>query len=1022
MDVIEMLVRESIQRMNQELKKNMIKKTHPLTQLKLVDGDLTRDYQSGGYFGKKNQYYTIYGEMTIPEEWQTSLVSLGIYSSETEWDNATNPQITLYLNDQLIQGLDVNHREVILPQELLAEPLLTVRLEIFSGREEKQFPLFIQLQELDQQTRESYFDFYVALESWRSIIGDSHSELIYQQVLQEASRFLDFRQPYSDAYYNGLSAASTRLQEDLYDRVDFQATATVLAVGHTHIDIAWLWTVAQAIEKGQRSFSTVLKLMEEYPDYTFIQSQPQMYRFIKEHYPELYQQIKQKIAEGRWEAEGAMWVEADCNLTSGESLVRQIVHGKQFIKEEFGTDSQVLWLPDVFGYSAALPQILKKTNTPYFMTTKLSWNQFNQIPYDTFYWQGIDGSEILTHFITTVSEGYSPTPYYTTYNGLLDPYSVKGSWDRYQQKDLNDEVLLAYGYGDGGGGPTREMLEVAKRLKNGLPGVPKVTSGFPSAYFQRLDETLKEKKVPRWRGELYFEYHRGTYTSMAKNKKFNRETETLLQSLEKLFVQFGRERYPQGQLTKMWQLTLLNQFHDTLPGSSIKEVYDQTDLEYQETRRLGRTLVTELLTDDQPQDQWFVYNPLAKQRDLLVELSVESDQSLVADGQLLRQQLTTSGKRLVLIPEMRSLSGCLLKPEKGQPVAPLTAREVGKQIETAHYFVTFDEQAEISSLIDKATHREIVPEGQRLNQLVAYEDLPLNFDAWDIDIFYQEKQWAVQDVQSVQLVEDGPIRQTIRIKRVFEASTIKQFIHFYHHSRRIDFETDVDWHQQHILLKAQFPIAINTLKATFDIQFGNVERAIHTNTSWDMARFEVCGQKWLDMSEGNYGVSMLTDCKYGFNVAYQQMGVTLIKSATDPNPEADQGNHQFIYAILPHEGSWQEAETVEEALDLNTPALVSPVGKRFPKEEQLVSFATVNQKNILLDTLKKAELEETLILRLYEFHNKRTRAQVKLNLQVERAVLCDLLENELEELAVVDNEVIIPFLPFEIQTIKLYIK
>ncbi|MGM0124097.1 alpha-mannosidase [Enterococcus sp. AZ194] len=1023
-----MLERERIQRMNQELKQREIIEKIPLMNLTLKSGDQLIEYQSGQYFGEKNGYYTIIGELVIPDDWQQSELSLGIYSSETEWDNATNPQLTLFLDDELIQALDVNHREAILPKMLIEKKKLAFRLEVFSGREEKQFPLFIQLQKIDRPTRNCYYDFFVALESWRSIIGETANELIYEAALHQAAQFLDFRTPYSEDYYEGISKASNYLKEQLYEREDFQSIATVLAVGHTHIDIAWLWTVQQAIEKGQRSFSTVLKLMEEYPDYTFIQSQPQMYQFIKEQYPTLYEEIKKKIDEKRWEPEGAMWVEADCNLTSGESLVRQIVHGKQFIQEEFGRESQVLWLPDVFGYSGALPQILKKTNTPYFMTTKLSWNQFNQIPFDTFYWQGIDGSEVLTHFITTVSEGYSPTPYYTTYNGLLDPYSVKGSWTRYQQKKINNEVLVAYGYGDGGGGPTREMLEVATRLKNGLPGIPKVQPGFPKDYFNRLEKRLETEQVPRWRGELYFEYHRGTYTSIAKNKKNNREVETLLQSVEKLYTQYGLADYPKEQLDVMWKKTLLNQFHDTLPGSSIKEVYDQTDLEYRQTRELAEELIQELLCNEEAEtNTWMVYNPLGKTRNLLVKIPLASNEQLTINGQAVCQQTTSTGETLIYLPEVPAMSAQLVtkvqqidEKNKQEPMQELLEYPKDKYFETNFYQLRFNESFEIVSLLDKKSQREIVPLGEVLNRLMAYEDLPLNFDAWDIDIYYQEKSWPVDSVDTIELVETGAIRETIKVTRKFEASLIEQRIHFYKNNPRIDFETTVDWHQQHVLLKAQFPINVNTLKATFDIQFGNVERPIHTNTSWDQARFEVCGQRWVDLSEGNYGVSVMSDSKYGFNVGYKQIGITLIKSATDPNPEADQGLHQFTYSILPHSGSWKEAQTVEEALDLNTPTIVHHIAAS--KEAELSeTWCTYDEKNILLDTMKRSEKGQEIIIRMYEFHNNDTVATLSLNQKIQRVVLCDLLENELQELSIHDGQVSVHFQPYEIQTIKFFI-
>lgn len=1015
-----MFVRESIQRMNSELRRYRNLQSKNITNLNFVTGFGMKILEEGQYFGEKNNDYTLVGEITIPEDWKGQAMSLELFTSNTESDNTTNPQMKIYLDDVLIQGIDVNHREMILPSHYLEKTTINLRIELVSGREEKKYPLTVRLNLIDELSRQTYYDFYVALESWRAVLEEPDSCLIYERVLKKASTYLNFSSPQSEGYYEGLKKARAILADELYRSEFSQYQPTVGVVGHTHIDIAWLWTVEQAIEKGEKSFSTVLKLMDDYPDYSFIQSQPQLYQFIKERYPQLYQEIKKRIDEGRWEVEGAMWVEADCNLTSGESLVRQIVYGKQFIKEEFNQDSQILWLPDVFGYSAALPQILKKTNTPYFMTTKISWNQFNQIPCDTFYWKGIDGSEVLTHFITTVSEAYSPTPYYTTYNGLLDPFSIKGSWKRYLQKDINDEVLVAYGYGDGGGGPTIEMLENAKRLNKGLPGMPKVESTTPKAFFQKLENTIADKKVPKWMGELYFEYHRGTYTSMAQNKKYNRQVENLLQSVEKIYSLLDLEKYPQAELEKMWKLTLLNQFHDILPGSSIKEVYDQTDSEYEQTIETAERLIDELVSDsdnNQAENKLWLFNPLGIERNMIVETELASNEAIEVDGQILHTQVTSENKVLVEVPNVPSLSSQDMKIVKVPTIEKQVDSELSKTIETSFYILEFNDEYDLVSVYDKKNHREIIPQGEIFNQLNVYEDLPLNYDAWDIDIYYKEKVWPVKSVKQAKLIEDGPIRKTLLVERVYEESTISQKIHLYENNGRIDFETEVDWHQQHLLLKAEFPVEVHSYKATFDIQFGNIERPIHENTSWDKARFEVSGQKWVDISEGGYGVSVITDSKYGFNVSYQKIGISLIKSATDPNPEADQGKHTFTYSILPHEGTWQEADTVEQSLDLNVPG-ISRITKNIPQAEK--TFGKVLQKNILIDTVKKSEDGKATIMRAYEFHNKRTTGVFEIEDIYEKAVLCDLLENELQELELSNGgNLTVEFAPFEIQTIKL---
>lgn len=1024
-----MQTRDFISRQTAELKKYITKKEFNLTDLELTADGKRMAYENGSYFGKKDHYYTISGQLEVPVVTSGEQLALRIFSVEAEQDNSTNPQMKVFINDQFIQAVDTNHHYVYLPKEFVEETRLMIRVEIFSGREEKQFPINLKATIIDQLTYKVFWDFWVALDSWRAVEDDMDLNKVYGLAMKKAALQLDFRQVYSESYQVSLQAAEKVLQDELYQQQDYKLPVEAYAVGHTHIDIAWLWTVQQAIEKGERSFTTALKLMEEFPDYSFLQSQPQMYQYIKEQFPELYEQINEKISEGRWQPEGAMWVEADCTLTSGESLVRQFLYGKRFLKDEFDYESQVVWLPDVFGYSAALPQIMKKTNTPYFMTTKLSWNQYNQIPHDTFFWQGIDGSEVLAHFITTTSEGYSPTPFYTTYNGLLDPYTIRKSWERYEDKDLNSNFLVAYGYGDGGGGPTHEMLETAKRLKEGLPGIPSIRNTNGVDFFDDLAEEIADKQVARWMGELYFEYHRGTYTSIAKNKKNNRQSEFLLQSIEKVYAILNRQHYPKEVLERLWKKVLLNQFHDILPGSSIEEVYDESDRDYAEVFELGQGMLDVVFSGEKAKERLksqkrevYVFNSLGINRQTLIELPLQTD-AVSSENQTLSTQAVANGQMLVLLKHLPAVGANRLELSskvKTEVISP-QAIEAPLEFETPYYTIRFNDAYELVSLYDKKMAREVIDQGQTFNQLRVYEDMPLHYDAWDVDIFYQEKVWKVDDVRQATLTEQGPLRYTFEIERHYLASRIHQKIHFYAHTGRIDFVTKVNWQQHHQLLRAEFPVDVHATKANFDIQFGNIERPVHTNTSWDVARFEVNGQKWIDLSEGDYGVSLLTDSKYGYSVAYRKMGVSLIKSATDPHPTADIGDHEFTYSIYPHQGTWDQASTMEEALDLNVLPLIQ-VGKPgttfadYPTE----SWLAVENKNILLDTIKQAEDNEDLIVRLYEYHNKRTIAQLKFIEVPKQVVLCDLLENELERLEVTATGLVeVPFMPFEIQTLKL---
>lgn len=1017
---------EGLQRGIGELRKFINRKSHPVEDLTLIhlgENSSQMPYVQGEYFGHKDTFHEIVGRLTVPDEWVNERVELEIYSSKGEWDNSTNPQMKVWLNDVLIQGMDVNHQEVLLPDWVKLAGTVDFKLEIYAGREEKQFPIFIKLNLVDEAVRDVFYDLAVALKCCMNFEKGTAEYLAYYPVLAESFRRIDYRDPFSKDFYDGIAACKQYLSENLYEKYDdLPMQPQVTAVGHTHIDIAWLWTVEQAIEKGQRSFSTVLKLMEEYPDYTFIQSQPQLYDLIKQRYPDMYEQIKARVAEGRWETEGAMWVEADCNLTSGESLVRQLLYGKAFFKKEFDVDNKILWLPDVFGYSAALPQILKKSGIDYFMTTKLSWNQYNQIPADTFNWRGIDGTEILTHFITTTNDGYKPSEHFTTYNGILEPKAVLGSWKRYGQKEINDDILIAFGYGDGGGGPTRQMLENARRFKKNLPGMPKVTIGNSLDYFKKLEKNLKGKKVPKWMGELYFEYHRGTYTSMAKIKRDNRKAEYLLQSIEKVYTMVDMKHYPSDELERLWKLVLLNQFHDILPGTSIKEVYEQTDIEFAEIFKVGEELLAaglKLLASSGEGDvrQLLVFNPLSHLRTTTIQVKLDAGDVVMDEDALLASQLCADGTYLIKVPDVPSLGYKVLTvvPEKGT-IDAFVAESAPRQIETPFYQIIFNEQFELISLVDKSVNREILPKGEVSNRFVLYEDLPMGYDAWDVDVYYKNKPYVIGGLLSAELVESGLIRRTIKTKRQFEHSTIVQHIHFYEDHPRIDFETWVDWQHEHNLLKVEFPVDVNTPSATFDIQFGNVTRPVHQNTSWDEARFEVCAQKWADMSEGNYGMSVMTESKYGYDVDHQKIGLTLLRSAMDPCPNLDKGEHHFTYALYPHTGSLHESQTVQLANDLNVPLLVQQTSG-----SQTVQTAglTVDTKNVAIDTVKRAEDNEDLILRLFEYQNRLTKTTVTFPYDVAQVSICDLMEQPIEDVVVKDKMVEIELKPFEIVTLRV---
>jgi alpha-mannosidase len=804
-------------------------------------------------------------------------------------------------------------------------------------------------------------------------------------------------------------------------------------IGHTHIDVAWWWTVEQTREKVARSFTTVLKLMEEYPNYKFMSSQPQLYYFLKKRYPELYAKLKERVREGRWEPEGGMWVEADCNLTSGESLVRQFLYGKRFFKEEFGVDNRILWLPDVFGYSGALPQIMKKCGIDYFMTTKLAWNQFNKIPFDTFQWKGIDGTKVLTHLITTLGVGQDTKEFFTTYNGMLHPDAIMGGWMRYQNKDINNDILISYGHGDGGGGPTREMLEASIRMEKGVKGIPKVRQEFAGTYFKELEERVSDnKRLSTWEGELYFEYHRGTYTSMARNKRSNRKSELMLMDLE-LFALLAKDKlaYPTSELEAMWKTVMINQFHDILPGSSIKEVYEVTKEEYRELKEKGEVLIGErlrVLAGEEDKNFITVYNTLGFDREDIIMLGdFEGTALLDEDGVPYPVQKTAEGavafvkglpskgyKTFEVVYEENRAT----KEAKDGSTIPFQLEE--NCLETPYYQIKFNEKGLIVSLYDKENDREIVQKGKETNLFTMYEDKPIYYDNWDIDIYHTEKRWEAVDVTRMEWIQLGEVCAILEIDRKISNSIIKQQIYFYGNSRRIDFSTYVDWKEHQHLLKVHFPMEIHTDEATFDIQFGNVTRKVHTNTSWDEARFESCGQKWMDLSEGHYGVSLLNDCKYGHSVKDGNMALTLIKSGIEPNPTTDQEEHFFTYALYPHAETWRNSETVQEAYKLNQPAYALKGG--IPKNKY--TFASVDKKNVMLETVKEAEDGNGIILRIYEYENAATKAFVTLDLGGKKFKVeeCNLLEESILPIEANENGFSIRIKSYEIKTYRIQIE
>lgn len=957
-----------------------------------------REFQEDERWGKEPDTHAWFcGHISVPEDWTEGEVRFSLRTSDEEGYDPRCPQFIAYIDGELTQGMDDNHTELYLG----SRRELDLDLYAYSGMMGMLYEFHAELQLIQPDCEQLYYDLRVPMEILEFSEPNSKTYMDVLHVLNEAVNKLDCRVPGSPAFLASVRAARAYLKEELYEKYCKEQDATVICIGHTHIDVAWLWTLEQTREKVQRSFSTVLQLMKRYPEYRFMSSQAQLYAYLKEESPETYDEVKKMVAAGRWEVEGAMWVEADCNLSSGESLVRQILFGKRFFKEEFGVDNRVLWLPDVFGYSAALPQILKKSGVDRFVTSKISWNECNQMPYDMFRWRGIDGTEIFSWFLTAQAKkrGQKPSNF-TTYVSSNDPAMIAGTWDRFQQKEFADQAINTFGWGDGGGGPTAEMLEIRRRMENGFGECPNARIGTVTEFLDHVAQAEHDQHLPVWSGELYLEFHRGTYTSIAKNKRNNRKSELAYQRAEWLSALGSRLLnlpYEQERLNQGWERILLYQFHDIIPGSSIKEVYEDCDRVYplvlKNAEDISAMAQQEIAGNIRTEGGVLVFNPH----------SFENSGTVQIGGQTRYVEHIPAKGYAVVTP--KAIRG--------------TVRTEPHLLENDFLRVRFDENYNIASIYDKQACREVIDANKGAgNQIEVYEDFPKDFDAWEITNYYKEKQYRVNDVQAVEFIRDGA-RSGVRITRSFLESTFDQTIWLYEDIKKIDFDTEIDWKQEHLLVKTAFPVCIHSERATYEIQFGAVERPTHSNTSWDAAKFEVCAHKYCDFGEFGYGVAMLNDCKYGHDIHNGVMRLTLIKSATFPSTEADRCKHVFAYSLVPHEGDYRQAGVVQLAYDFNEPMTAVEIGRQDGILADRYSLVSLSRNNVIAETVKQAEDGSGMVLRMYEAYNQLANVDVTFGFDAKRVVLCDLMEQELEALPLRGSTVTLTVKPFEIITLKV---
>jgi alpha-mannosidase len=939
-----------------------------------------RDASLGEQFGPAWSTFWFEVTATVPAKWEGSRVDL-LFISHSE--------ATLWLDGRSVQGLNTSRHgprpDAMLRERAAAGERLEARIELAcSGKFGMLEPVYETVEPVVLDRCEiARFD----AQAWRLY----HDYDVLRRLEADAGNGLD--PTWAGELQRELNQVCNVFRED--DRGSWEAAAAILttllsrrnatvvhelsAIGHAHIDTAWLWPLSETHRKMVRTFSSQTAYMERYPEFRFCCSQAYQYDWVHRNAPDLDARIRHRVGTGQWVPVGGTWVEPDCNLPSGESLVRQFLVGQRYFERELGGRHRVFWNPDVFGYNGQLPQIMRGAGIDRFLTQKLSWNRFNHPPHHTFDWEGIDGSRVLAHF-----------PPADTYNAEAEIAEMRRNAREYSDHVFSRRSLLVFGYGDGGGGPTPAMLETLRRTRD-LQGVPRTTMTTPEAFFDALDADAVDRPVLV--GELYFEYHRGTYTTQAAVKRANRECERALHDAELLAAVAGRLEkadHPQEAFAQAWELLLLNQFHDVLPGSSIREVYERAARDH------------------------------ASVAEICAGVSAKALERLADEGSGATPVNTLAVSRAEVAEHPEGGLVWVEAPACGPgAAAPARAAVTGAEVDGAIVLenerlrATIGSDGLLRSLVELSTGTEALADPG--NRLQLFDDRPVANDAWDVDPFHLETVCDVPPAASVAFVRADALRVEVDIRwRFGRTSAMRQVVRLDAGSPRLEFHCEADWHERHTLLKVLFPVAVRAANATYQMQFGHTERPTHYTTSYDEARFEVPGHRFADLSEHGFGVALLTDCKYGYSTYQNRMRISLLRSPTYPDPRADIGRHRFAYAVMPHAGGWREAGVVAEAARFETPLRWAP-GSVPPR-----SWFAVDDPNLVLDTVKPAEGSDAIVLRLYEAHGGRGRARVHVGLPFARAVRANLLEDEEEELPVADTEIEVDYRPHQILTVLVH--
>lgn len=997
----------------------------------------------GGEWGGRKQYAYFRAKLTVPDDWTDQHLELRIDAERRFLQSVSNdgfpagPEGLVFIDGRPVGGLDRAHNSIAHPFKPGRE--YDVRWIWFAGRIDNRHRLATcHLAAVDKPTERLYHHVRVA----RDVVNASAEESVGRErmmrAIEAAIAALDFREhhannvpnevkrdPKRELFYASVPAAVEAFEKTLAELPADPAAPLVTSTGHAHIDLAWLWTTDITRQKNARTFATQLRNLERYDKWVFNQSSPQAYAWLEQDSPELFKAVRKQIDAGRWEAEGATWVEMDTNVPSGESLVRQLLHGKAYFQEKFGIDSKMLWLPDVFGYSASLPQLLRLAGVETFVTSKLSWSQYNRFPHDTFCWRGIDGSNVATTFISTPQSDVSSsdTGWGATYNGSITVNEIGHTWREYRQKNHLIEPLHTYGVGDGGGGPTEQMHETAERLATwplpaGMARPNRRAAGKLAAEVaERIDE------LPVWDGELYLEYHRGTLTSQAWLKRANRKLEIALHNLEWLGVMAAEVGHTldREQIEAVWKDLMLLQFHDILPGSSVHDVYvDARPMVSDAEAKLDEmtaaaidALVEQIDTTgfDQPV---VLFNTLSWPRHDPVKLP-GGDWVDGIDVPAGGWTVIDAGKARV----------------NDEPVV-LSVSEDGRKLNNQWWQLTLDDQGRIVELIDREENRSVFADGEVANELQVFHDRSMAYEQWDIDLTFESEPLPSPTCESIEVVESNDVRVAVEVvwhmppigDDPARHSSIRQRIVMYARDPRIDFETTADWHEHHQLLKVAFPVDVRAAEAAYEIQFGHIRRPTHRNTSWDLAKFECCAHRFVDLAEHGYGVALMNDCKYGHDIHNGVIRLTAIKATQQPDAVADQGEHMFTYSLLPHAGTFQDAGVIRAAAELNNPVIARAVEPSEGDRPRESTWLRAEPAAVVADTVKPAEDGDGVIVRIYESHGSHATAELTFASPPKKVAVVNLLEQTLEsdDRATIDEEsgvVRLPIKPFEVVTLRV---